>query len=44
MHSFYRTKGIIKKVYSDIVNSIKLKKRMDTIFMDSENRKIPNPH
>ena len=33
-----------KKVYSIIINSINLYNRTDTIFMNSENRKISHFH
>ena len=39
----YRAKEITKKVYDNIVNSIKLQKRMDTIFINSKNSKTPDP-
>ena len=35
----YQEKGINKKVYNNIMNLIKLYKRIDTIFMNSENTK-----
>ena len=44
MHSLYRAKEITKKVHSNIMKSIKLWNRMDTIFMNSENSKTPDPH
>ena len=37
-------KKITKKVYNNIMNSIKSWKRMDTIFMNSENSKTSDPH
>ena len=40
----YRAKEITKKVYNNIMNSIKLQNRMDTIFMNSENSKTSDPH
>ena len=39
IYSLYRAKEITKKVYNNIINSIKLSNRMDAIFMNSENRK-----
>ena len=36
IHSLYRAKGITKKVYNNIMNSIKLQKKMNTIFMNSK--------
>ena len=46
MYSLYRGKDLPKKyiVYNNIMNSIKLKNRMDTIFMNSENSKTSAPH
>ena len=40
----YGSKEIAKKVYNNIINPIKLWKRMDTIFMNSENSKTSDPH
>ena len=37
-------KKLLKKVYDNIMNSIKLENRMDTIFMNSEKSKISHPH
>ena len=34
IHSLYRAKQITKEVYNSIINSIKLKNKMDTIFMN----------
>ena len=39
----YEAKEITKKVYNNIVNSIKLYNVMDTIFMNSENCKSSEP-
>ena len=39
IYSLYWAKGISKKVYNNITNSIKLWNRMDTILMNSENSK-----
>ena len=44
LYSLYRAKAITKRVFNNIINSIKLKKRRDTILMNSENDKILNPH
>ena len=44
MYSWYRAKEITEKVNNDIMNSINLWNRMDTIFMNSENSKTSNPH
>ena len=38
-YSLYQAKEIAKKVYNNIMNSIKLWNRLDTIFMISENSK-----
>ena len=40
----YREKEVTEKVYKNIMNSIKLQNRMDTIFMNSENSKTSDPH
>ena len=42
-YSLYRAREIMKKVYN-IMNSIKLGNRIDTIFMNSRNSKIYDPH
>ena len=44
IYSLYREKEVIKKVYNNIMNSIKLYSRMDTIFMNSENSQTSDPH
>ena len=44
IYSLYRAKEINKNVYNNILNSIKLQNRMDTIFMNSENSKTSDPH
>ena len=44
IYSLYRAKEITKKVYNKIMNSIKLKNRMDTIFMTSKSSEISDPH
>ena len=43
IYSSYRAKEITKKVYSRVMNSIKLLNRMDDIFMNFENTKTPDP-
>ena len=40
IYSLYRAKEITKKVYNKIMNSIKLKNRMDAIFMTSKSSEI----
>ena len=42
--SLCQAKEITKNVYDNIMNSIKLKSRMDTIFMNSENIKTADPY
>ena len=37
IHSLYPAKQIIKKVYSNIGSSIKVKYKIDTIFVNSKN-------
>ena len=37
IHSLYPAKQIIKKVYNNIGNSIKIKYKIDTIFVNSKN-------
>ena len=37
VYSLYRSKEITKKVYNNIIKSIKVFYKMDTIFMNSEN-------
>ena len=44
IYSLYQEKKTIKKVYINIVNSIKLQNGMDTIFMNSKNSKTSDPH
>ena len=43
LYSLYREKEVTKKVYSNIMNSIK-QNRMDTVFMNSKNSKKSDPH
>ena len=44
VYSLYRSKEITKKVYNNIINSIKPKYKMGTIFMDSENSRTSEYH
>ena len=44
MYSLYQEKDITQKVYNNIMNSIKIKYKMDTIFMNSENSKTSEPY
>ena len=44
IYSLYRVKESTKNVYNNIMNSIKLQNRMDTIFMNSINVKTSGPH
>ena len=44
IYSLYREKEITKKVYNNIMNSINLQNRMDTIFMNPRNSKTSDPH
>ena len=37
-------KEIAKKVYNNIIGSIKLEKSINTIFVNSKNNKTPDPH
>ena len=43
IYSLDRAKEITKKVYSNIMSSIKLWNRMDTTFVNSESSGIPHP-
>ena len=43
IYSLYLTKEITKKVYSNIMNSLKVKYRMDTLSMNSKNSKTSDP-
>ena len=40
----FRAKEITKKVYNNIMNLVKLWKRMDAILMNSKNSKTSDPH
>ena len=44
IHYLYRAKEITKKVYNNVMNSIKLQNIMDTIFMNSKNSEASDPH
>ena len=44
IHSLYWGKEITKKVYNNIMNSIKLWNRMQTVLMNSGNSKTSDPH
>ena len=44
LYSLYWAKAITKRVFNNIMNSIKLQKRRDTIIMNYENDKILNLH
>ena len=44
VYSLYGEKEITKKVYNNIMNSIKSQNRMDTIFMNSRNSKASDTH
>ena len=44
LYSLYWAKAITKRVFNNIMNSMKLQKRRDTIIMNSENDKILNLH
>ena len=43
MHYLCRAKEITKKVYNNIVNSVNVKYKWNTIFMNSKNSKISDP-
>ena len=44
VYPLYRSKEITKNVYNNIINSIKVSCKMDTIFMDSENSRTSKDH
>ena len=44
IYSMYRTKEITKKVFTNIMNSIKLLNRMDIIFTNSDHSSTFDPH
>ena len=43
-YSLYRSKEITKKVYNNIIKSLKVSYKMDTIFMNSENSRTSEYH
>ena len=43
IYSFYRATEMIKEVYNKIMNSIKALYKMNTMFMNSKNRKTSDP-
>ena len=43
-YSFYWAKRITKKIYNNIMNSMNLSYKMDTLFMNSESSKWSDPH
>ena len=43
IHSLYQAKEITKKVYNNIMHSIKLKYNIDTIFLNSGNSSTSDP-
>ena len=43
-YSLYRSKEITIKLYKNIIKSIKVQYKMDTIFMNSENSRTLNYH
>ena len=44
IYSLYCEKGVIKKVYHNLIYIKKLQNRMDTMSMNSENGKTSDPH
>ena len=44
IYSLYCEKGVIKKVYHNLIYIKKLQSRMDTMSMNSENGKTSDPH
>ena len=44
IYSLYQGREVTKKVYSNIMNLIKLKNTMNTLFIYSRNSKTSNPH
>ena len=44
IYSLYLAKEITKKVYDNIMESIKLQNKMNTIFMNFENSKTSHSH
>ena len=44
LYSLYQTKEVTKKVYNNIMNSVKVYNKMDTMFMNSKNGKTSDLH
>ena len=44
IHFLYRAKEAIKKAYNNIMNSIKVEYKVNTIFMNSKNSKTSDSH
>ena len=44
LYFLYRAKAMTEKVYNNIMNSIKLQNRMNTILINAKNSKISDPH
>ena len=44
IYSLYRAKEITKKVYKNVMNSIKLQNKMDAIYTNPRNNKTSDPH
>ena len=44
IYFWYGAKEITKKVYNKIMNSIKLRNRIDTLFINSKNSGTSDPH
>ena len=44
IYSLYQAKEITKKIYNNIMKSIKVKYKMNTIFMNSKNSKTSDTH
>ena len=44
VYSLYQSKEITKKVYNNIMKSMKVSYKMDTIFINSENRRTSEYH
>ena len=44
VYSLYQSKEITKKVYNNIIKSIKVQRKMDTIFLNSENSRASEYH
>ena len=44
IYSLYRAKEITKKLYNNIMNSVNIYTKMNTIFMNYKNCKTSHPH